>query len=637
MKSKEPHIIKKNQRRIREVFSGIVFFVLLFLHPLQTSCQEKVKNVVIFFSYGPNLPAFEKILAGLNNTIRGTTHEPVNIMTEYLDLSRTMNDDYSKFIIQLYDEKLKTLKVDLLITAGPGVNDALLKYGNPALNSLPMINIDLDIPGRTTLHDLGIENGKEIILKFRPELTLRHAMDLFPDHQEIFVISGVSALDSYYTSLVRKAKNEFEAAHNFQFISNLTMDSTIRFVKTIPQNSIVFVPSYFQDATKVSFSTPEVMEIISKNSQAPVFLSLTDAGFNSRGGGIGGYLFSYINLGKEVGRVAHEVLNGKQMKEITVLDNVFYEHMYDWNELKRWRLTRSKLIPADSLFYNKDISFIELYKWYILAILIFILSQTFLIIYLIRLNKRQKAISAKMQVTERMHRELAHTDRLSKMSILTAALSHELFQPLAAIRFTAQAGKQFIQTDKLDATRASQMFENILEDETRATKLIRSVKSLMKADTTEKEKINLNTLLEETIDIIRADAERDGVTIYVALDVDPVYVLGDKIQLQQVVMNFIRNAINAMHKNDPGNKALEIALRLMKDEVIVSVRDSGPGLDPSVKENLFKPFISTKKEGFGIGLTLCKSLIEKHNGKIWGENTPEGGAMFAFSLPVVKH
>ncbi len=598
--------------------------------------QDKVKNVVIFFSYGPNLPAFEKILAGLNTTIKESTHVPVNIITEYLDLSRTMNDDYSKFIIKLYDERLKTLKVDLLITAGPGVNDALLKYGNPALNSLPMINIDLDIPGRTTLHNLGVENGKEIILNFKPELTLQHAFDLFPDHPEIFVISGVSALDSFYASLIQKTKNEFEPAHHFRFITNLTMDSTIRFVRTIPQNSIVFVPSYFQDAAMVSFSTPEAMEIISKNSQAPVFLSLTDAGFNSQGGGIGGYLFSYINLGKETGRIAHEILNGKRMQDIEVKENIFYEHMYDWNELKRWNLTRSKLIPADSLFYNRDISFIELYKWYILGILTFIISQTLLIIYLIRLNNRQKAIREKMQVTEKMHRELIHTDRLSKMSILTASLSHELFQPLAAIRFTAQAGKQFLQSDKLDATKASQLFEHILEDETRATKLIRSVKGLMKSETTEKEKVNLNALIDETLDLIRTEAERDGVTINVILEADAVIVLGDRVQLQQVLMNFIRNALAAMEKNDPHNKFLQVMLRLNADEAIVSVQDSGPGLDASIKENLFKPFVSTKKDGFGIGLTLCKSLIEKHQGKIWAESISRGGTMFAFSLPINK-
>jgi two-component system sensor kinase FixL len=158
----------------------------------------------------------------------------------------------------------------------------------------------------------------------------------------------------------------------------------------------------------------------------------------------------------------------------------------------------------------------------------------------------------------------------------------------------------------------------------------------MKEETVGKEHVNLNALIDETLEIIGAEAERDGITISVALDPQTVFVLGDRIQLQQVLMNFIRNATAAMENNKRQAKFLEVALRLEKDEAVVSVRDSGPGLDPTVKENLFKPFVSTKKEGFGIGLALCKSLIEKHNGKIWADSVPGGGAIFAFSLPIMK-
>jgi C4-dicarboxylate-specific signal transduction histidine kinase len=305
--------------------------------------------------------------------------------------------------------------------------------------------------------------------------------------------------------------------------------------------------------------------------------------------------------------------------------------------LERWHLTDSKLIPSDSIFYNRDTSFFEMYKWYILGLFLFILSQTILIIYLIRLNRRQKAISIKMEETESMHRELIRTDRLSKMSTLTASLSHELFQPLAAIRLTAEAGKRFVETNKLDNDKASRMFENILEDNIRATKIITSVKSLMKTETPEKENVNLNTLINETADLISADLKKYKIKIKIEFESDPVFVFGDKIQLQQVLMNFIRNAATAMEKIDPETRILEIILRTIKDEAIVSVRDFGSGIDATVKEKLFKPFVSTKKEGFGIGLTLCKSLIENHNGKIWAEDIPGGGTMFAFSLHVKRN
>jgi signal transduction histidine kinase len=522
------------------------------------------------------------------------------------------------------------------MTIGPGINDVLKKYASSKLKELNNINIDIDVPGRTTIKDLGIRNGKEILLKYQVKETLKNAFGLFPEHKNIFVVSGISKFDSFYTLLVSKTKSDFEPERKFRFISNLTLDSTIRFIKTVPRESIVLVPAYLEDAAKVNFSTPEVMEILSKNSPAPVFLSVTDGGFKGQGGGLGGYLFSYTKLGEETGRVARKILDGKSIQQIEVADNRFYQYMYDWKELERWHLTDSGLIPSNSIIYNKETSFFELYKWYLLGTLVFIVSQMVLIIYLFRLNKRQKLMNEKMEVTEGMYRELVHTDRLSKMSLLTASLSHELFQPLAAIKLTAQAGKQFIQSEKLDLERASNLFDHIIEDEVRATKLIRSVKNMMKAESENKEEVNLSVLVNETVDLIRSEAKKEAIEINMSSDSDGVQVMGDKIQLQQVLMNFIRNSMAAMDTNAHQPKVLNISVRSEEHEVIVCVQDTGRGIDPVIKEKLFKPFTSTKKDGFGIGLTLCKSLVEKHDGRIWAENLPEGGSVFAFSIPVTK-
>ena len=623
---------------MRKFIAGILvvpIFIFSFF-PVESKAQEKVKNVVIFFSFGSNLPAFDNILKGLNSTIRGITNEPVNIIPEYFDLSRSVNDEYAKFIITMYNKRLKEFNVDLLITVGPGVNAALSKYASSDLKALKMINIDLDLPGRMPLSDLNRKNGIEIILKFQAGKTMKEALALFPDYRNVFVISGVSGFDAYYTSLVRQSKSEFEPFHNFKFISGLSMDSTIRFVKTIPLHSIVLVPAYLKDANNIPLTTPEALEMISKNSPAPVFLAVTDAGVRAKGN-IGGYLFSYIKLGEEVGKVSREILHGKQIREVTINENNFFGHFYDWKELQRWHLTDSKVIPADSIFYNREISFFEIYKGYILGLLLFLISQTLLIIYLFRLNKRQKAINIKMEETENMHLDLIRSDRLSKMSTLTASLSHELFQPLAAIRMTAQAGKRFVQTGKLDMSKASQLFENILEDDQRATGIITSVKNLMKPENREMGNVNLTTLIEETADIIRSDAKKQRIKLDLKIAADPVFIFADKIQIQQVLMNFIRNGIVAMEKCEPENRNLEISLTLKKETVIVSVQDSGPGIDAAIKEKLFKPFVTTKKEGFGIGLTLCRSIIEKHNGKIWVDSVPEKGAKFSFSLPTSKN
>jgi hypothetical protein len=272
------------QFKIIKFLSGIqiIFFILIFLIPTKIYSQERIKNVVIFFSYGSNLPAFENILTGLKSTIGGKNNETVNIMTEYLDFTRLKNDDYARIIIDMYNNKVRDFTIDLLITVGPGVNDALVKYGDSTLKSLNNINIDLDIPGRKSLSDLNISNGKEILLKFQVDKTLKEAFNLFPEHKTVYVISGVSQVDYYYTSLVHKSITEFEHDHTIKFISDMSLDSTVRFVRTIPSNSIVIVPAYLKDAANIPYTTPEALALISKNSSAPVFLTITDAGVKTQ-------------------------------------------------------------------------------------------------------------------------------------------------------------------------------------------------------------------------------------------------------------------------------------------------------------------------------------------------------------------
>ena len=319
------------------------------------------------------------------------------------------------------------------------------------------------------------------------------------------------------------------------------------------------------------------------------------------------------------------------------IKDVFFHYVYDWQELKKWNLTNSKAVPDDSLFYYNDRSFLVENKWYVLGLILFLLAETLLIMYLFRLNKRQKEITRKLAETDTMFRKLIREDRIAKMAELTASLSHELNQPLTAILFSAQAGKRFLQSGKLDPAMAAQVLDNIIEDDKRAGEIISSVRNLMKLEQKDKEKLDLNTVILETVNIIRNEAISNNVRLKVESDTETAYVMADRVQLQQVLMNLIRNAVLAMENNTPDNKRLDISTKISKDSVTVSVRDSGPGIRSDIKEEIFKPFVTTRKGGSGIGLALSRSIMEAHNGSIWADNIPGGGAEFSFRLHLLKN
>jgi len=159
----------------------------------------------------------------------------------------------------------------------------------------------------------------------------------------------------------------------------------------------------------------------------------------------------------------------------------------------------------------------------------------------------------------------------------------------------------------------------------------------MKLEHREKEKVDLNEVILETADIYHNDAIRQNIKMVIRCTTEQAQVMADKIQLQQVLMNLIRNAEIAMEKTDPANKKLEVISIVDKGWITVSVRDSGPGIDVAIKEKIFKPFVTTRKGGSGIGLALSHSIIEEHNGTIWAENMPGGGADFSFRLHLLKN
>jgi hypothetical protein len=246
-------------------------FFLLILAPNESQADDNVKSIVIFISYNTNLPAFQNILNGLKSSLSKNYDEPVNLIIENLEIGRTDNQDFLKELIEQYNAKFKEYKIDLFITIGRGINAILLKYGDNILKTMPRISIDLDIPGRVTLQDMQVKTGVELMVDYTISKTLTNAFALFPATKNVYVIGGTSKLDMYFTSIVIKGKIEFDPSYRFTFISGITMDSIIRFVRKLPANSLILFTTYLKGAGNIPFSTTDALRIISSNSNVPVF------------------------------------------------------------------------------------------------------------------------------------------------------------------------------------------------------------------------------------------------------------------------------------------------------------------------------------------------------------------------------
>ncbi|HVO84458.1 MAG TPA: PAS domain S-box protein, partial [Syntrophobacteria bacterium] len=236
---------------------------------------------------------------------------------------------------------------------------------------------------------------------------------------------------------------------------------------------------------------------------------------------------------------------------------------------------------------------------------------------------------------QRQRDELAHVSRVSTLGELTASLAHELHQPLAAIMSNAQAALRFLAQDEPDYQEIRDILEDIVADDRRATEVIQRLRLLLRRARREPTPLAINELIGDVLTLLRRETFLRGIAIEVHLDGDLPLVGGDRVQLQQVLLNLVLNAADAMADGEPAYRKLII--RTERDDegkVRVAVRDFGPGLDGQNLHRIFEPFYTTKPEGLGMGLAICRSIVEAHGGQLWASNNPDRGATFVFTIRV---
>jgi PAS domain S-box-containing protein len=243
---------------------------------------------------------------------------------------------------------------------------------------------------------------------------------------------------------------------------------------------------------------------------------------------------------------------------------------------------------------------------------------------------------AELEVAQQRN-ELAHFSRVTMLGELAGSLAHELNQPLTAILSNAQAGQRFLADDSADLNEVRDILKDIATDDERAGEIIRRLRMLLKKGEVQHLPLNLNEVVQDVLKLVRNDLLNHNIMLQTELATELPVVDGDRVQLQQVLLNLIVNAIDAMAQSSPGDKQLLVRTQRSQDGgVRVTVADRGTGLSPEVLERIFAPYFTTKPAGMGLGLKVCRTIITAHGGQLDGENNPGKGAAFHCTLPAAK-
>ena len=257
--------------------------------------------------------------------------------------------------------------------------------------------------------------------------------------------------------------------------------------------------------------------------------------------------------------------------------------------------------------------------------------------FVLDLTERKRA-EAEARDNERRHREmqmeLAHANRLATMGQLTASIAHEVTQPIAAALTNAETALRWLGNQQPDLEEARQAIERIVNNTRRATGIVDRVRDLIKKAPARKDSLQINEAIEETIGLIGGEISKNRIRLQTRLEQNLPQIEGDRVQLQQVILNLIMNAVEAMSHMGEGARELLISTEAEADGVLVRVSDSGPGLSKVDLERAFHAFYTTKSSGLGMGLSICRSIVQSHGGRLWASANMPRGAAFQFTLPV---
>jgi C4-dicarboxylate-specific signal transduction histidine kinase len=341
-------------------------------------------------------------------------------------------------------------------------------------------------------------------------------------------------------------------------------------------------------------------------------------------------MWSATEGARPIAAVAVRMLEGEKAGDIKLPPIEFSAPKYDWRLLQRWNISESRLPPGSDVLFREP-SLWKSYSWQIALIIAVILGQAALISVMLR-EHRQRQL-AEVQSRQRMA-ELARVNRFSTAGELTASVAHEINQPLGSILTNAETAQAILKSPSPDIVELNEIVADILRDERRASEVIRRLRSLLKKVPFELKSLDLNDVVLETIEFLSALAVARKVELISVITPDALPILGDRIQLQQVILNLVVNGIDAMADTPSENRTISIRTSRVEKFAELSVSDRGLGIPEDKLKEIFEPFYTSKVEGMGMGLSIASTIVEAHRGLIWAKNRDHGGASFNIKLPI---
>ena len=618
-------IMRGHIRRIRATSALAVFLTASLFCPAGFAAESK--RVMLLHSFGRDFKPWSEYAKAIRMELDRQSPWPLDITENSLVTARFSDEDPEGPFVDYLRALFAKRPLDLIVSIGAPAANFVQRHRQRLFAGTPMVLMAVD--ERRVQYSNLTANDTAVAVRINYLSVFENILQVLPDTKDVVVVVGTSPIEKFWKETIAKEVEPLANRIKLSWTDELSFESLLKQASTLPPHTAIFWELMIVDAVGVVHEGDVPLTRLHAVANAPIF-SYDESFFGSAI--VGGPLLLVADSSRRTAAVAVRILGGEKPGEIKTPPVQFAGPVFDWREMRRWGISESRL-PAGSEIRFRPATAWEQYRWQVLIIAAVILTQTLLIMGLLYEHQRRRR--AEVQSMQRMT-ELAHLNRVATAGELSASIAHEVKQPLAAVVAQSSAALRWLAhaTPDLDEARAA--LKKITFAGNRASEIVDNLRSMFRKESGARRPLDINGLITNVIGLTSHEAQKHDIFVHTTfLDAPKPQTLGDQAQLEQVFLNLVMNAIEAMNSSKSDHRVLELKTSVNEGhEVLVTVADSGPGVDAENLEKIFDAFFTTKPDGMGMGLSICRSIIESHGGRLWAL-PGDPGLIFCVSLPSV--
>ncbi|KRR28090.1 ATPase [Bradyrhizobium lablabi] len=587
--------------------------------------QPDHKRIMILHSVGREFRPWNEYARTMRAELDRQSPWPLDVQEHSLVAARSADVNSEAPFLRYLQALYANHPPDLVIGVGAPAASFIQRTRQQLFPATPVLFTTIE--ARRVDYSVLTGNDTVVAVTHRFLVLFESFLRISPETRTIAIVNGDSPNERFWRGEMQRELKPLEGRIEIRWYDKFSYEDTLKQLAALPSHSAIFWYQMVADAAGVAHEGDRALTRLYNVANAPIFTH--DDSFFGREI-VGGPMHSALGRSRIAVSVAMRILGGENPGEIKTPPSEFAVAKYDWRELQRWGISEARLPPGSEVHF-REASAWEKYRWQIAAACGVVLLQATLISIL--LYERRRRHFAEVEARQRMS-ELAHVTRYSMAGELTTSIAHELNQPLGSILVNTETAALMLDSPTLDVNELKEILVDIKRDDQRAGEVIRRLRSLLKRAPFEAREIDLNQTVGETLDLVSSLAHARGVTVESVLSAAPLPVKGDRIQLQQVLLNLVMNAADAMAYLDKPQRRIVVRTARDRDFAEIEIADHGPGIPAGKLAEIFEPFYTSKPSGMGMGLSIARTIVEAHDGEISAENRGGEGALFRIRLPL---